>query len=72
MKTLCWNYQRIGDPATVQVLHDLVELSGSLILCLVETQMPKSRVEGLHLSLGFDFSFGVGSSGCSGGICTFW
>ena len=43
-----------------------------MILCLVETQLPKNRVEGLRFSLGFDFSFGVGSSGRSGGICIFW
>ena len=46
-----------------------------MILCLVETQLPKNRVEGLRFSLGFDFSFGVGSSGSSGrsgGICIFW
>ena len=42
------------------------------ILCLVETQLSKSRVEGLRFTLGFDFSFGVSSSGRSGGICIFW
>ena len=29
-------------------------------------------MEGLRTSLGFDFSFGVGSSGRSGGLCIFW
>lgn len=72
MKTLCWNCRGIGDPATVRELRDLVELCSPSILCLVETQLPKSRVEGLRFSLGFDFSFGVGSSGRSGGICIFW
>jgi len=72
MKTLCWNCRGIGDPATVRELRDLVERSSPLILCLVETQLPKNRVEGLRFSLGFDFSFGVSSSGRSGGICIFW
>ena len=72
MKILSWNYRGIGDPATVRELRDLVELSSPTILCLVETQLQKSRVEGLRFSLGFDFSFAVGSSGRSGGICFFW
>src|SRR5215216_4166019 len=72
MKILSWNCRGIGDPATVRELRDLVEISTPTILCLVETQLQKSRVEGLCFSLGFDFSFGVGSSGRSGGICILW
>ena len=53
-------------------LRDLVEISSPTILCLVETQLQKSRVEGLHFYLGYDFSFGVGSTGRSGGLCIFW
>ena len=49
-----------------------MEISSPSILCLVETQLQKSRVEGLRTSLGFDFSFGVGSTGRSGGLCIFW
>ena len=72
MKILSWNYRGIGDPATVRELRDLLEISSPSILCLVGTQLQKARVEGLRSSLGFDFSFGVGSSGRSGGICIFW
>ena len=68
MKILCWNCRGIGDPATVRELRDLVEISSPSILCLVETQLQKGRVEGLRTSLGYDFSFGVGSSGRSGEI----
>ena len=72
MKILSWNCRGIGDPATVRELRDLLEISSPSILCLVETQLQKARVEGLCSSLGFDFSFGVGSRGRSGGICIFW
>mgnify|MGYP001010734247 FL=1 len=72
MKILSWNCRGIGDPATVRELCDLVEICSPTILCLVETQLQKSRVEGLRFSLGFDFSFGVGSTGRSSAICIFW
>ena len=72
MKLLSWNCRGIGDPAIVRELRDLVEISSPAILCLVETQLQKSRVEGLRFSLGYDFSFGVGSSGRSGSLCIFW
>ena len=72
MKLLCWNCRGIGDPATVRELRDLVEISSPAILCLVETQLQKSRVEGLWTMLGYDFSFRVGCTGRSGGLCIFW
>ena len=71
MKTLCWNCRGIGDPATVRELHDLVEACAPMVLCIVETQIAKYRVEGLAGRLGFDSSFGVGSSGRSGGLCLY-
>ncbi|XP_073360443.1 uncharacterized protein [Aegilops tauschii subsp. strangulata] len=43
-----------------------------MVLCIVETQIAKYRVEGLVGRLGFDSSFGVGSSGRSGGLCLYW
>ena len=72
MRTLCWNCRGIGDPATVRKLRDLVEASAPLILCIVETQLAKDRVEGLAVSLGFQNSFAVASNGRSGGLCIFW
>ena len=71
MKILSWSCRGIGDPTTVHELRDLMEISSPSIFCLVETQLQKSRVEGLRTSLGYDFSFGVGSSGRSGGLCIF-
>jgi hypothetical protein len=42
------------------------------VLCVVETQLHKSRVEGLARSLGFDRGFAVSSIGRKGGIAIFW
>jgi hypothetical protein len=39
---------------------------------VLETQVHKSRVEGLKNSLGFDNSFVVSSNGRSGGLGIFW
>ena len=72
MSTQCWNCRGLGDPATVHELHDLARESAPTILCVVETQIAKYRVEGLAGTLDFDHAFGVGSSGRSGGLCIFW
>lgn len=42
------------------------------VLCVLETQVRKTRVEGLKSTLGFDNSFAVSSLGRSGGIGLFW
>ena len=57
---------------TVRELRDLVEASAPSVLCIVETQLAKHRVEGLAGRLGFSSSFGVGSNGRSGGMCLYW
>ena len=72
MRALCWNCRGIGDPATLHELHDLVGASAPSVLCIVETQLAKNRVEGLAVSLGFQNNFAVASSGRSGGLCIFW
>lgn len=42
------------------------------MLCVLETQICKARVESLCRTLGFDHCFAVGSRGCSGGLGVFW
>ena len=71
MSTMGWNCRGLGDPATVHELRDLVRANSPAILCVVETQIAKYRVEGLATTLGFDYAYGVGSSGRSGGICIY-
>lgn len=72
MKTLSWNCRGIGDPATVRELRDLARECAPSVLCLVETQLGKQRVEGLAATLGFDSAFAVASRGRSGGLCMYW
>lgn len=68
MRTMCWNCRMIGNLMTVCELRDLMEVCAPSILCLVETQLAKDRVEGLAGSLGFSSRFVVPCSGRSGGI----
>jgi hypothetical protein len=44
----------LGSVVTVQELHDLVKRFRSIVLCVVETQIHKSWVEGLARRLGYD------------------
>jgi hypothetical protein len=42
------------------------------VLCVLETQVHKTRVEGLSRTLGYDKAFAVSSSGRSGGLGIYW
>ena len=72
MRTLSWNCRGIGDPAMVRELRELIRECASSVVCLMETQISKQRVEGLTHSLGFEGGFAVASSGRSGGLGIFW
>lgn len=63
---------RVGDSVIVYVLRNLVWESAPMILCVVETQIAKCHMEGLVGTLGFDGTYGVGSSGHNGGLCIYW
>lgn len=53
-------------------LHDFAKDVAPSMLCVLETQVHKSRVEGLKRSLGYDNAFAVSSTGRSGGLGIFW
>jgi hypothetical protein len=72
MNTMVFNCRGAGDHAIVGELRDLAGEWSPSILCILETQIVKKRAEGLAGMLGFDFSFGVTSSGRSGGLCLYW
>ena len=42
------------------------------MLCILETQIDKARVESLASSIGFDHAYAIDSVGRSGGIGLFW
>jgi len=72
MKILSWNCRGIGNPATVRELRDFAKDNAPSVIFIMETQIAKYRVENLRYTLGFDYSFVVGSCGRSGGLGLFW
>jgi len=72
MSCFSWNYRGLGNGATVKELRDFAKSVAPSVLCVLETQVHKARVEGLKNSLGFDNAFAVSSNGCSGGLGIFW
>jgi exonuclease III len=72
MSCICWNCRGLGSDATVRELHNLVKRFKPTVLCVIETQIHKSRVEGLARTLGYDNCFAVSSTGRSGGLGMFW
>jgi hypothetical protein len=62
----------LANALTVKELHDLVKKFSSSVLCVLETQIQKSRVEWLKRMLGYDDTFAVSSFGRSGGLRIFW
>jgi hypothetical protein len=62
----------MGGAATVRELRDLARRYSPSIMCVVETQLHKNRVERLSRSLGFDHGFAISSSSRSGGLGLFW
>jgi exonuclease III len=58
--------------STIRELRDFAREHAPSILCVVETQLHKSRVERLAGTLGYDRSFAISNTGRSGGIGIFW
>ena len=72
MNTLFWNCRGAGGAATVREIRELANKTAPTILCIIETQIDKGRVEAMKGDLGFDCSFAIDSQGRSGGIGVFW
>ena len=72
MSCLNWNCRGLGNGATVRELRELAKKFAPTVLCVLETQVNKARVEGLRHTLGYDKAFAVSSSGRSGGLGIFW
>ena len=71
MSCLSWNCRGLGNDATVRELRELAKKFAPTVLCVLETQVNKARVEGLRHTLGYDKAFAVSSSGRSGGLGIF-
>jgi len=72
MSCLSWNCRGLGNAATVKELREIAKRFAQSVLCVLETQVHKARVEGLKSTLGYDNAFAVSSSGRSGGLGIFW
>ena len=72
MSIICWNYRGVGKASTVRELREIVKNFAPTLLCILETQIDKVRVESLATSIGFDKGYVVSSVGRSGGIGLFW
>ena len=72
MRILFWNCRGIGNAASVNELLELVRTHRPVVLCIVETQISKERVEGLRFVLSYDHCFAVKSDGRSGGLAIYW
>jgi exonuclease III len=71
MSCLSWNCRGLGSASTVKELPRLAKKIAQIVLCVLETQVHRARVEGLKGTLGFDNAFAVSSSGRSGGLGIF-
>lgn len=72
MSCISWNCRGLGNAATVKELREIVKNFAPTVLCVLETQIHRARVESLKSTLGFDNSFAVSSSGHSGGLGIYW
>ena len=72
MNCITWNCRGLGNAATVKELCEIAKKFAPTVLCVVETQVNKARVEGLKDTLGYDNAFAVSSSGRSGGLGLYW
>lgn len=72
MSLICWNCRGAGNTAIVRELCEFAIKVALSILCIVETQLNKSTLEGLAGSSSYNDGHVVGSSGTSGGIGVFW
>ncbi|KAG2627843.1 hypothetical protein PVAP13_3KG264155 [Panicum virgatum] len=72
MSLLSWNCRGLGNAATVKELRDMAKNYAPTVLCVLETQVHKARVEGLKSTLGYANAFAISSSGRSSGLGLFW
>lgn len=72
MSLLAWNCRGVGNPATVQVLVDLIHDKRPKIVFLIETLIDKNKFQPIKMKLGFNGLFTVDNRGHSGGLALLW
>ena len=72
MSIVSWNCRGAGKAATVRELRDIAKEFAPTLICIVEMQIDRTRVESLAGSIGYDNGYAVSSQGRSGGLGLFW
>lgn len=72
MSSLFWNCRGLGDPHTVQVLLDLVQLKKPMFVFLMETMIDHNRIDGILAKMKYEGLFTVFGPGHWGGLALFW
>lgn len=72
MSIISWNCRGLGNPASIQVLVDLIHVRKSVLVFLMETLVNKRKMEIIKLQVGFKSLFVVDNSGHSGGLALLW
>ena len=72
MNLLGWNCQGLGNPRSVQVLHNLVRQWAPKIVFLSETKLKTRCMERIRDWIGFANGLFIPSCGRSGGLTLLW
>jgi len=72
MSLVAWNCRGVGSPSIIPDLKYLVRHFNLDLLFLSETLAHRSKIEELHLLLGYDCCFHVDRTGRGGGLALFW
>lgn len=72
MSSLVWYCRGLGNPYTVQVLLDLVEVKNPMVVFLMETMIDNTRIEAIRAKMNYEGQFTVAGPGHGGGLALFW
>ncbi|KAG8480662.1 hypothetical protein CXB51_025206 [Gossypium anomalum] len=72
MMFLCWNYHRIGNPATIRHLKQLIVVTNPNIVFLCETKVRSNETECIRIRCHIDSYFVVAVNGCRDGLKILW
>jgi hypothetical protein len=72
MRALSINCRGLGNPQTVNELHDIVKKKGPNLVFLMETRLANSSLEWLQVHLWICGCLGVERHGLGGGLALLW
>nr|GMD06060.1 uncharacterized protein LOC109186215 [Ipomoea batatas] len=72
MSLISWNCRGLGNPATVQMLLDIVHSKRPIVLFIMETKLSTVKMDKIRVTLGYDNLFTVDPVGLGGGLALFW